>query len=433
MKHPLAYVAKVFPRTSETFVINELRALEELGENPVVFSLHHNPAAVSHAILGELRAPVEYVEDVEVDDRDVRGAAERLACELAIPERERGRMLPRKYVRLAVALAGLAARHGVRHLHAHFASRSGHVAALAATLMGTGYSITAHAKDIYHRDVDRDLLAWKIRHARFVVTVTDFNHRHLLELLGRSDELGGERSGERGGERSGSVVRLYNGVDLDRFNVPPLDAGTSRADVQATSEAPLEKSPRIVSIGRLVEKKGFGILLDACATLKARGVVFGCEIIGGGDLEPALRQRIGELDLGGHVTLAGSLTTEAVAERLRDATVVALPCIVGGDGNVDALPTALLEGMACGLPLVSTRLSGIPEIVVEGENGLLVGPGDADALADALQAILADPARAAAMGRAGRARAEQLFDLRRNVAELAGMFHRCMAQEKATT
>lgn len=424
MKHPLGYVAKVFPRTSETFVINELRALEELGENPVVFSLHRNPAPVSHAILAELRAPVEYVEDVEVDDREVRRAADRLARELAIPEQQRARMLPRKYVRLAVALAGLAERHGVRHLHAHFASRSGHVAALASTLLGTGFSITAHAKDIYHRDVDRDLLAWKIRHARFVVTVTEFNRRHLLELLDRDDT------------RAGSVVRLYNGVDLVRFASRHRIGGTRTGSPTAIAVGLPDKisanAPAIVSIGRLVEKKGFGVLLDACAQLKERGVAFRCEIIGGGDLEPALRQRIGELDLGDHVALTGSLTTEAVAERLREATVVALPCIVGGDGNVDALPTALLEGMACGLPLVSTRLSGIPEIVVDGENGLLVEPGDADALAGALEAVLDDPARAAAMGEAGRKRAEALFDLRRNVAELAGMFHRCMTAEKAT-
>ena len=405
MSHPIAYVAKVFPRTSETFVINELRALEELGENPVVFSLHRNPATVTHAILADLRAPVEYVDDVEVEDRDVRRAAERLARELAIPENDRGRLLPRKYVRLAVALSRLAERHGVRHLHAHFASRSGHVAALASILLETGYSITAHAKDIYHRDVDRDLLAWKIRHARFVVTVTEFNHRHLLELLGRDDP------------RAGSVVRLYNGVDLQRFAAARRRTGGV---------------PRIVSIGRLVEKKGFGILLDACAKLRERSVPFHCEIIGGGDLEQDLRRRVSAHQLDDLVTLTGSLTTEAVAERLHEAHVVALPCIVGEDGNVDALPTALLEGMACGLPLVSTRLSGIPEIVIDGENGLLVEPGDSDGLAAALAAILSDPARATAMGEAGRRRAESHFDLRRNVAELAGMFRRCYAAEQAS-
>lgn len=399
MKHPIAYVAKVFPRTSETFVINELRALEELGEQPVVFSLHRNPATVTHAILGELRAPVEIIEDVEVSDRDAKRASERLADELGVAEADRGRVLPRKYVRLAVALAERAAHHGVRHLHAHFASRAGHVSALASVLLGTGYSITAHAKDIYHRDVDRDLLAWKIRRARFVVTVTDYNHQHLLDLLGEGDP-----AAER-------VVRLYNGVDLTRF---------------APQAAPRDGAPRVVAIGRLVEKKGFGVLVDACAELRDRGVALRCEILGGGELEQELRSQVARLGLERTVELAGSMTTEAVAGRLRGAAVVALPCIVGSDGNVDALPTALLEGMASSLPLVSTRLSGIPEIIDDGSNGLLVEPGDAGALADALAALLADPDRAAAMGAAGRRRAEELFDLRRNVAALAERFRGCI-------
>lgn len=406
MNHPIAYVAKVFPRVSETFVINELRALEELGEKPVVFSLHRNPATVAHAILEELEAPIVVVEDIAVEDKAVKQAAERLADALAVPAAERARYLPRKYVRLAVAMAGLVESHGVRHLHAHFASRAGHVAALAAALAGRTFSITAHAKDIYHRDVDRGLLAWKLRRADFAVTVTDFNRRHLAELLGPGDPA------------LDRLVRLYNGVDLARFT---------------TGAAPDAGPPRIVAIGRLVEKKGFGVLLDACAGLRRRGVPFHCEIIGGGEQEEALRRRVEGLGLGADVTLAGSLTTEAVAARLHGATVVALPCVVGEDGNVDALPTALLEGMACGLPLVSTRLSGIPEIVVDGDNGRLVDPGDAEGLADALADLLSDPARAAAMGRAGRRRAEELFDLRRNVATLAGLFRRCSGQQKASS
>jgi colanic acid/amylovoran biosynthesis glycosyltransferase len=390
MSHPLAYVAKVFPRTSETFVLNELRALEELGESPIVFSLHRNPQPVTHALLSELRAPKEIVDEIDVDDRRVRRASERLADLLGVSVDERARILPRKYVRLAVALADRAQHHGVRHLHAHFASRAGHVSALASMLAGIGYSMTAHAKDIYHRDVDHTLLSWKLRHARFVVTVTEFNRRHLLELLGDPG--------------AASVVRLYNGVDLRRF-LPPEAAPTG--------------VPRIVSIGRLVEKKGFGVLVDACAELRERGASFRCEILGGGELEAELRERISRHGLGDVVILAGSLTTEQVAEKLRTATLVALPCIVGDDGNVDALPTALLEGMACGLPLVSTRLSGIPEIVIDGRNGLLVEPGNSSALAAAIGELLTSPARAAGMGLAGRRRAEALFDLRSNVARLA--------------
>ena len=395
MSHPIGYVAKVFPRVSETFVINELRAIEEAGECPAVFSLHRNPAPVAHAILAELQAPIRYVEDVEVEEREVKRAIRRLAEEMEIPEAQRPRILPRKYVRLAVALAQLGDEFGVEHWHAHFASRAGHVAALASVLSGRKYSMTAHAKDIYHHDVDRDLLLWKMRRASFVITVTEFNRSYLQDLLGSGESTGA------------TVIRLYNGVDLTRF----------------VSHSPTKPRPaRIIAIGRLVEKKGFDVLVDACAILRDRAVEFACEIVGGGDLATALREQIAEHGLSALVSLAGSCTTEEVGERLGLAAVVALPCVIGADGNVDALPTALLEGMACGLPLVSTRISGIPEIIVHEENGLLVDPGDSEQLALALESILRDPDRAMALGVAGRTRAENLFDLRRNAAQLVSYF-----------
>ncbi|MBI5506021.1 MAG: glycosyltransferase [Deltaproteobacteria bacterium] len=393
MKTPLAYVAKVFPRTSETFVVNEMRALEELGERPAMFALHRNPSPVPHAIVAELAAPVFYVEDREVDERGVKKAADHLASALDIEPQDRPRILPRKYVRLAVAMAELIAEHGVRHLHAHFASRSGHVAALAASLAGIGYSITAHAKDIYHDEVDRDLLAWKIRQSRFVITVTEFNRRHLRDLAAGDAAV------------AGKVIRLYNGVDLERF----------RAAGRVAAQPPL-----VLAIGRLIEKKGFEDLVDACARVRERDLRFACEIIGGGELEAVLAERIRTLGLEGCVRLTGTLSTEAVAARLRHAAIVALPCVVGHDGNVDALPTALLEGMASGAALISTSISGIPEIVVDGENGRLVPPSDVDELTDALAELIADPTRTAAMGMAGRRRAEELFDLRKNVATLRG-------------
>ncbi len=387
----IGYVLKVFPRVSETFVINEMRALEGLGTDLSLFSLHRPEHAVSHGILRELRAQPGYVDDLPpADDDAVRRATKRLTQRLGVPPALRPALLPRKYVRLALGLAELAHAAGVRHLHAHFASRSGHVAALAAALLGGTYSITAHAKDLYHRDVDPNVLAWKLAGARFVITVTDYNLRHISTLLaGIAD--------------AAPVMRLYNGVDIERF---------------AASPPPADSPPLLLAVGRLVEKKGFEVLIDACGQLAARAVEARCEIIGSGEREAALRARIDDAGLADRVVLRGALPTEAVAARLRDAAVVTLPCVVSDDGNVDALPTVLLEAMACARPVVSTRLSGIPEIVDDGVTGLLVPPRDVAALADAVAALLADPAGAAAMGAAGRARAEVLFDLRRNAALL---------------
>jgi glycosyltransferase involved in cell wall biosynthesis len=388
---PIGYVLKVFPRLSETFVINEFRVLEALDTPLELFSLHRPADVVPHAVLRELRHPVRYVDDLPAPDDDaVRRASRQLERRLGIDPAARGALLPRKYVRLALVLADLARAAGVWHLHAHFASRAGHVAALAAALTGGSYSVTAHAKDLYHCEVEPSVLRWKLAGARFVVTVTDHNLRFIRALLGADPS-------------AARVVRLYNGVDLSRFAAAPY---------------PHASPPLVLAVGRLVEKKGFDVLVDACAILRAGGTEFRCEIIGGGPEEAALRQRIDSRGVGAHVVLRGTLPTETVADRLRNAAVLTAPCVRGRDGNVDALPTVLLEAMAAARPVVSTRLSGIPEIVADGTTGTLVAPTDPAALAAALAALLADPGRAAAMGRAGRARAEQLFDLQRNAAVL---------------
>lgn len=393
-KRPIGYVLKVYPRVSETFVINEIRAQESLGQPVSVFSLHHPPDTVTHGILDDLRSPVTYVEDAVPDESDVAAARKRLRKHFGLSQDDYDRFLPRKYVRLALALARLADNQEVFHFHAHFASRAGHVVALAAALRKSTYSITAHAKDIYHSDVDKDLLRWKIAHSKFVATVTDYNLRYLHDLLADRPEA------------ARRVVRVYNGVDLSRFESSPVPSGDE---------------PLVLAIGRLVEKKGFDVLVNASRILLDRGYRFRCEIIGGGDEENSLRAQISERGLEDTVHLRGSMTTEDVQARLRDSTVTVLPCVVSKDGNVDALPTVLLEAMASGRPLVSTRLSGIPEIISDGDNGLLVEPNDVAGLAEAMAAILDDHRRADEMGQAGRRRAEQLFDLYKNSATIGGL------------
>ncbi len=391
----LGYVLKVFPRVSETFVINEIRALEACGERVCVFSLHEPDTTVPHRILDELRCPVFVVDRGDVPS-DATIASTRKQLERRFPGDAllHARLLPRKYVSLAVRLAALVREQQVVRLHAHFASRAGHVAALTAALCGCPYSITAHAKDIYHSDVDQELLRWKIAGAACVITVTDYNQNHLRSLV--ADIAGAPEK----------IFRLYNGIDLSRFGARP---------------SPPRPRPLIVAVGRLVEKKGFGVLIEASRRLREQALDFDCEIIGGGPEEAELRQQILTGGLEQVVRLRGVLATEQVAERLQAATVVVLPCVVGRDGNVDALPTVLLEAMASGRPVVSTRLSGLPEIVDDGRTGLLVPPGDHAALAEAVAALITDAARCQAMGRAGRQRAEELFDLDANVSRLRTM------------
>jgi glycosyltransferase involved in cell wall biosynthesis len=381
---PIGYVVKVFPRVSETFVISEMLALESFGDRLCVFPLHHPSAAVNHDTLAKLRAPVFYAEDITPEETETARARRHLRAHFGLDAEETASLLPRKYVRLAAALAARAREMGIVHFHAHFASRSGHVAALAAALVGCSYSITAHAKDIYHEDVDVDVLRWKIRNAAFVATVTEYNLAYLRGLIA---ETPGDVE---------KVVRVYNGVDLSRFRTTSLPTG---------------RRALILGVGRLIEKKGFQHLVSACRGLVDRGLDFECEIIGGGELEEALRRQIAEMGLADRVTLKGTLPTEEVARRMQASFLLALPCVVGEDGNVDALPTVIIEAMASARAVVSTRLSGIPEMVVDGETGLLVDPGDTRGMTDAIAGLLQDPARAESMGVVGRRRAETLFDL----------------------
>lgn len=392
----VGYVLKVFPRLSETFVLNEMLELERQGARVQVFSLHAPPVAVPHAILRQLRAPVVVIDALpSPHGRTCATAVATLAERLGIPAERTARLAPRKYVRLALQLSDAMRKHPVRALHAHFASRAAHVSMLASRLADVPYSFTAHAKDIYHRDVDPEVLRTEIAHARFVVTVSLFNRRRLLEV----------GAGLPGADDA--IRCLYNGVDLDAFR----------------PTAPEERTPaRILAVGRLVEKKGFSVLIDACARLREHGTSFRCDIVGGGELESRLRAQITERGLDGIVTMRGGLPLERVATEMQRSRVVVLPCIVAADGNVDALPTVLLEAMACGRPAVSTDLSGIPEIIAHGETGLLVPPGNAAALAEALHTLLEDHALAAHFGRAARARAERLFDLRTNVGRLRHWF-----------
>lgn len=397
----IGYVLKMFPRLSETFVLNEVLELERRGVELVVFSLRKPDEGRFHPQLSRLRAPVVYLEDVA----SRKGLAALAQSWPALrPQRDQAwEVLDRAFAQpdtqalelllAAAVVAGQAREHSLRHLHAHFATWPTTVAYFASRLSGLGFSFTAHAKDIYLNGVDGAWLQEKLAAARFVVTVCEFNRRHLLS---RFPGLPPE-----------AVRVVYNGVDLDLF-------------------APEASRPRepglVVSIGRLVPKKGFDVLLDACAILRRRRFPLRCAIVGEGPERARLEGRIGERGLSDSVELLGARTQAEVLDCLKQASVLALACVEDGDGNRDALPTVLLEAMGTGCPVVSTALTGIPEIVDSGRSGLLVPPGDPAALAEALAGVLSSPALAADLAGQGRRRAEERFDLRKSAASLETCF-----------
>ena len=237
----------------------------------------------------------------------------------------------------------------------------------------------------------------KIREARFVATVSDYNRRHLSALVG--DGI------------AARIVRIYNGIDLQRFH---FDSSTRELDL-------------VFAAGRLVEKKGFRHLIEACRLLRDRGQKFRCRIMGDGPEQAALLAQIQACGLEDRVTLVAAQTQEQLMNELRRATVFVLPCVVGADGDQDALPTVLLEAQAVGLPTISTDLSGIPEIVEHEKTGLLIPPGDPSRLAAALEELLGNASLRDRLARAGRLKAEHRFDVRKNVPMLRRLFEQSAA------
>lgn len=378
----VGYVLKVYPRFSETFVVNEILAHERAGADLRIFSLRPPVGGRFHPAIGSVRAPVIYVPDASPKAADLwsalRVAGPGAAALLQDPEAAG----PREVVQ-AMALARHVREQGIDHLHAHFATVAAGVTRLAAQLTGISYSLTAHAKDIFHEEVDPLALRMRMADAVGVITVSDFNARFLRELVPEAP-----------------IHRVYNGLELEAFPYRP----------------PQGRRPGIVAVGRLIEKKGFADLVDACAVLAAHGRDVSCQIVGEGPLESELRARIAAHGLSERVRLLGPRTQEEVRTLVQGATVMATPCVVGADGNRDGLPTVLLEAMALGTPCVSTPVTGIPELVIDGHTGLMVGQHFPDELAGALARVLDDEGLRVSLARAGRALIEERFDIDRNAA-----------------
>ena len=223
-----------------------------------------------------------------------------------------------------------------------------------------------------------------------IVTETDYAARFLRE---------------RFSHRADRIHRIYNGLDLAEFG---------RADFSSTP-------PLIIAVGRLIPKKGFGDLIRTCALLLERGKSFRCEIIGEGPLENQLRGQIDELCLQNNVELAGAKPQTQLRRRLAAANVFVLPSVIDPDGGMDNLPTVIMEAMATGLPVVSTNIGGIPEMIIENETGFLVQPSDTAAMADAIETVINDRSSASRLGYSGYERARALFSIEKNVRELCAL------------
>lgn len=386
-----AYVLKMYPRFSETFVVSEIIARERRGADIRIYSMRPPADPHFHGALALVEAPVAYIPRVR--DRISVWEVLRRAADLPGFARAIRELIAADVddALQAVDVAHRALADEVTRFHAHFASMATTIARLASLLSGIPYSFTAHAKDLFHASVDPEDVDRKIADARAVVTVSDYNLRHIRQRYESA--------------ASTPVHRVYNGLDLDVFRFRPA---SERG----------ETAPVVVSVGRLVEKKGFPVLIDAIARLRADGREVRCRIVGGGGLEDELRERIRAQGVADLVELTGPVPQERIRDIVQSATVFAAPCVVGADGNADGLPTVLLEAMALGTPCVSTDVTGITEAVRDGETGRIVPQHDAGALADAIAGLIDDPETATRLARSARALVERDFDSAGQAAQL---------------
>ena len=392
----LAYLFERFPSFTQTFCYREIGELRRQGLAPAIFSVRrpgNEPAQNwDPAIVRE----VEYLPGDEQVVKEVDRALRkgklpaRVAQEIAAWGRQTDFLRLYQAAWLGPRLQTL----GVRHLHAHFAGLAARTAYWVGRFFGIGFSFTAHANDIFAPKPFQISLGTLSGAARAIVAVSDFGANFLHEKFPQA---------------ATKVNRIYNGIELGLFE---------RAD-------PTAARPAIISIGRLIAKKGFRDLIEACRLLRERGLDFRCEIIGEGPLAAVLQEQIATAGLTEQVTLAGPRPQVEVITRLARGTIFALPCVTESDGAMDNLPTVVMEALAAGLPVVSTALAGLPEMVEEGVSGLLVAENEPRALADALGRLCADRDFARSLGEAGRERAVELFRIEESARKLRMLFQDC--------
>lgn len=389
----VGYVLRKFPVLSETFVLNEILALEARGMEVHVFSLAPSRDPRFHEGVGRLKATIHHVPGPLELNALLRYARRLAARNPARYRRQLLRVLGTRRPKLlwrflqASYVADRARRAGIRHLHAHFANHPATVAHQASKLLGISFSFTAHAYDVF-READPRVIARKMNDARFTITISEYNAAFLRSLPDG---------------RRARVELVRNGVDMRRF-APP----TTRSEDAFT----------ILAVARLVEKKGLRYLVEACRHLRDRGLEFRCEIVGKGAEQPVLEGLVREWDLGDRVRLVGALAQQEIVARYQHADVVVLPCVVGSDGNRDGLPVSIIEALACGVPVISTPVTGIPEVVRDGVNGRVVPEADAVSLAGALETLIRDTALRQSLRAGARPSVVDEFDEEKTAARL---------------
>ncbi|MCA3564364.1 MAG: glycosyltransferase family 4 protein [Methylocystis sp.] len=399
------FVLKGYPRLSETFIAQEIRALEKLGLAIRIVAMRHPTDGKVHPIHREIRAPVAYLPEYLHDEpgrvlRALWRASRRPGFRLAFRQfrHDLRRDFSRNRIRRMGQAAVLAAEmpDGIAGLHAHFIHTPASVVRYAAAITGKPWSVSAHAKDIW-TTADWDL-AEKLEGAEWAVTCTQAGLERLNALA----------------PAARPVHLVYHGLDLARF--PALLTPRPARD-GADAAQPV----RILTICRAVEKKGLDTLIAALARLPA-GLAWEWVHAGGGALAGKLKEQARALGIAGRCSFRGALDQAEVLALYRQADVFVLPCRIAGDGDRDGLPNVLAEAASQGLALLSTNVSGVPELIEAGVNGLMIGPDDGDALARELERLIREPLLRFRLGRSAMQRVRSAFDHEDTVRALFALF-----------
>jgi glycosyltransferase involved in cell wall biosynthesis len=413
----LGYLYSRYPVISQTFCDAEMLALERRGTELVIGSIHPPLTSLRHEHIARLHAPIHYAPPQQIltiwEKNAKTGRISSLRSkwpEKLVQQHEQkygSGVKAELRARNALYFADFFARSHVDHVHVHFANRAAHTALFLKEISGIPFSVTAHGQDFMKDLGSDDLLREICGAAEFVAAETDYSRDLLRQRCPDSAE---------------KIHRVYNGIDLERFR---SDASTERGGYISP-----KITPRILSVGRLVAFKGFEDLIDACAELAHRGVDFVCDIVGDGPLRDPLQAKIEKMDLSARVNLLGSLSQNAVLKKLQAADIFVLASTIDPQGATDVFPTVILEAMASARPVISTRLAGIPELVVQGETGILVSPSDTSALSNALEQLLRDPDLRVRYGSAARLRIEQHFQIEQTVAPLIEMLENAVRKHR---
>jgi colanic acid/amylovoran biosynthesis glycosyltransferase len=400
----VVYFAQEFPALTQTFVYRETQALQEIGFDIVTCAIWRPDAGTLSQESRHLQERTLYVFPISWPSflkahlyifltRPIKYLGTFFFVLTRKGESRENRRRTLYHFLEAVSLAPELEKRHVQHIHAHFTINAATIALVLSRLLGISYSFTAH--NVFF--IDRLLLKEKVGTARFIVAISEFSKQFLLRLV--------------------PVEGFENKIHV-------VHCGLSPEEFAPVAHEPRGKVPLILFVAQLAERKGAPVLVEACRLLAERGLAFRCVIIGGGEQKLLLERLVKQYALEEHVELVGAAPQEVVKGYLERADLFVLPCITASNGDMDGIPVSLMEAMAMEIPTVSTYVSGIPELIQDGDTGLLVEEKDEAALADALQRVLEDQALRTRLGKNGRRQVVQEFNIHTNAAQLATLFRR---------